>query len=447
LAKISEIIVNNKDILNSLTFKILQQFGGVLLLFFVTKYLSAEEQGYYFTFASIVAIQVFFELGLSNVIVQFVAHENSSIDWNNSDNEKFSFNISRLSSLLYFTVKWFSFISGILFFVLSVVGYMFFNFYDKNDHIVFWKTPWLVIVLNASFSLLINAVLSFLEGLDKIAFVAKIRSYQQLFSIGLSSLLFFMNFKLLAVPIAMTCSLLIVSFLVLSTKEFKFLRRIWILKGPYEVDYKNEIFPLQWRIGLSWISGYFIFQLINPLLFAIEGPVIAGKMGISMTVLNAIFSFGFIWITTKIPKFSSLIVAKDYDLLDKLYLWSLVKSSGIVISGMVVFKIILELIDDFQFINFPVREKFLDSELIYIMMIIVFLNHVVGSFGVYLRCHKKEPLLTQSLVMSFLSAISFYFSTSYYGLIGLVYSNLTLTILGFIWAYFVFVNSKKDWHV
>jgi len=166
-----------------------------------------------------------------------------------------------------------------------------------------------------------------------------------------------------------------------------------------------------------------------------------------MTVLNAIFSFGFIWITTKIPKFSSLIVAKDYDLLDKLYLWSLVKSSGIVISGMVVFKIILELIDDFQFINFPVREKFLDSELIYIMMIIVFLNHVVGSFGVYLRCHKKEPLLTQSLVMSFLSAISFYFSTSYYGLIGLVYSNLTLTILGFIWAYFVFVNSKKDWHV
>jgi len=76
-----------------------------------------------------------------------------------------------------------------------------------------------------------------------------------------------MNFKLLAVPIAMTCSLLIVSFLVLSTKEFKFLRRIWILKGPYEVDYKNEIFPLQWRIGLSWISGYFIFQLINPLLF------------------------------------------------------------------------------------------------------------------------------------------------------------------------------------
>lgn len=37
--------------------------------------------------------------------------------------------------------------------------------------------------------------------------------------------------------------------------------------GDFRVSWKTEIWPLQWRIALSWLSGYFIFQLFTPILF------------------------------------------------------------------------------------------------------------------------------------------------------------------------------------
>ena len=43
------------------------------------------------------------------------------------------------------------------------------------------------------------------------------------------------------------------------------------------ISYMKEIFPNQWKIALSWVSGYFIFHFFNPVLFA-EGPVVAGQM-------------------------------------------------------------------------------------------------------------------------------------------------------------------------
>ena len=46
---------------------------ALFTVFFIAKNLSPEEQGFYYTFGSIVALQVFFELGLTGIITQFVA--------------------------------------------------------------------------------------------------------------------------------------------------------------------------------------------------------------------------------------------------------------------------------------------------------------------------------------------------------------------------------------
>ena len=84
----------------------LQIVTALFTVLFVAKYLSPEEQGYYYTFSSIIAIQVFFELGLTNIITQFVAHEMSHLLFNGNEligDERFK---SRLSSLLRFCAKW-----------------------------------------------------------------------------------------------------------------------------------------------------------------------------------------------------------------------------------------------------------------------------------------------------------------------------------------------------
>ena len=48
--------------------------GPVTMLLIAARF-SKEVQGYYFTFSSLLALQVFLELGLGQVIVQFASHE------------------------------------------------------------------------------------------------------------------------------------------------------------------------------------------------------------------------------------------------------------------------------------------------------------------------------------------------------------------------------------
>jgi hypothetical protein len=77
--------------------RVIQAFTGVITIYFVARFLTGVEQGFYYTFGSILAIQVFFELGLNGIITQFVAHEISHLTWD-SDTEISgpSQNLSRL---------------------------------------------------------------------------------------------------------------------------------------------------------------------------------------------------------------------------------------------------------------------------------------------------------------------------------------------------------------
>ena len=55
--------------------RILQGLGGIITLILISKSMSKEEQGFYYTFMSVLALQMFFELGLNGILSQFVAHE------------------------------------------------------------------------------------------------------------------------------------------------------------------------------------------------------------------------------------------------------------------------------------------------------------------------------------------------------------------------------------
>jgi len=66
-------------ILYTTSARIIQAGGGIVTAFLLARFLSKEEQGFYFTFASVLAIQIFFELGLGGILTQFVAHEMAHI--------------------------------------------------------------------------------------------------------------------------------------------------------------------------------------------------------------------------------------------------------------------------------------------------------------------------------------------------------------------------------
>ena len=297
--------------------RMIQAGGGLITLALIAIFLSKEQQGYYYTFGSIVAIQIFFELGLNSIITQYVAHEIVHLEWG-SETELIGSkeHLSRLSSLLHFCLRVFGVLAIVLFFVLLISGFVFFTKYHVGKELVNWKFPWILITFSTSIMLVINPFLAFLEGLGKVKEVAKIRFVQQILNISVIAIVFLLKGGLLALGLASLASFIF----LLASIFFSYRKKLFILiyesKEKWKVDYWKEIFPYQYKIALSWISGFFIFQLFNPVLFATEGPIVAGQMGMTLQALNGISALSMSWISTKVPLFSSLIAQRNFKKLD-----------------------------------------------------------------------------------------------------------------------------------
>ena len=89
--------------------------------------------------------------------------------------------------------------------------------------------------------------------------------------------------------------------------------------GTHRIRWNQEVWPFQWRIAVSWLSGYFLFWIFNPVLFAFRGPVEAGKMGMSLSLANAIQAIAVSWVSTKSAPFGTLIARKEYRRLDETF--------------------------------------------------------------------------------------------------------------------------------
>ncbi len=425
--------------------RIIQAGGGLLTLTLIALFLSKDEQGYYYTFGSIIAIQVFFELGLSGIITQYVAYETVHLKWRSENELAGNQNhLSRLSSLLHFCIKVFSVLAVILFFVLLFSGYVFFTKYKQENTSVHWKLPWIILSLSTSLMLVMSPVLAFLEGLGKVKETAKIRFVQQSVNILTIALVFLLKGSLFALGIASFVSFLVYFGGIFFTNKKKIFQFIYKSAGESKVYYWKEIFPYQWKIALSWISGYFVFQLFNPVIFATEGSVAAGRMGMTLQALTGVSSLSMSWITTKVPLMSSLIASKDYKKLDYTFNKTILQLSGVNFSLIIAFFLVVIGLDYF---NLSLSQRFLSILPLSLLCAATFANQFVFSWATYMRCHKQEPFLNLSLTSGVLSAISIILLGKFYGLTGIVGGYFFLTLFVVLpWAYFIFYTKKQAWH-
>ncbi len=425
--------------------RFIQAGGGVISIIFIAKYLNIIEQGYYFTFGSILAIQIFFELGLSNIITQFTAHEVAHLEWvNKKELVGPEESRSRLSSLLRFCIKWFSVIALLLFFILLITGYIFFSKYGTSGKNVKWQAPWLILSISTSCAIMVSPILAFFEGLGKVKEVAKIRLFQQICQLFGLFLFLVLGFKLYSSPLASLLTLAIAPLFIIFTYKRKLLLFIWKQLGSWKVNYRLEIFPYQWRIALSWISGYFIFQLFNPVLFAIDGPVVAGQMGMTLAALNGILAVSLSWINTKVPLFSTLIAKKEFGNLDSIFNKTVKQACLICAFGLAA---LVGCVFSLKHFNLSIADRFLPIFPLVLLCVATFINQFVSALATYLRCHKQEPFLIQSVVLGILTALSTLLLGHYFGLYGIVigYTSLVMSV-SLIWAISIFKNKKKLWH-
>jgi hypothetical protein len=304
-------------------------FAGLGSIYFLTRFLTPELQGYYYTFASLITLQLFVELGLTYAIVQFSSHEMAALVWTaegivaGSPKEK-----RRLQSILYFATSWFAVGALMMILFLVPLGLYFFDnaplpIGTSRQNI---SLPWVLLVCAASANIVITAFAAVLEGCGKVAEVATLRFYQALSSVITVWVVLSLGGHLFALSASSLMAGMIGLALLLSKHRLFFLdlyRCEIMLPG---VSWRREILPFQWRIALSWSSGFLIFNLFNPLLFANHGPVVAGQMGMSLQIISALNNAAMAWITTKVPTYGRLIATKQIAELNTLFIRGLSQS-------------------------------------------------------------------------------------------------------------------------
>ena len=430
---------------------VLSALASFVTLYFIGLCLTEEVQGYYYTFGSLLALQTFFDLGFTGIMTQYVAHERAHLEW---DDSKLwlngdDFYKSRLSSLLHFCVKWYTVISGVMLVVLIIVGFVFFSRFQQGADVE-WGGPWIAVCIGTSLNLFLAPILAYLRGLDKVKEVSKIFFYRQMIIPVITWVGLLVGMNLYVLGIASICSALYVFACILNSNFRSILSDIWKNNITSRVDYMKEIFPYQWKISLSWVSGYFLFQLFNPVLFATEGAVVAGQMGMTLQVLNGISGLTMNWINTKIPQFSFHIERKEYADLDKLFFKTLKQESSVCLFLIIFFIFLIYIISQLGICvgGTLLSERFLPIIPLILMSIPIYCNQFSFSFATYLRCHKKEPFLVNSIVMGLLSSILTITLGNIFGLYGITVGYCILTaIIGLPWATYIFYIKRKQWHI
>lgn len=430
--------------------RIFQAFAGVISVFVIATFLSGPEQGYFFTFNSILAIQIFFELGFTGIMTQYVAHEVVHLNLNKNDiyegEDRYK---SRLSYLVRFCLKWYGLVAILFFVVIIIIGLAYFGRYASSEDDINWQTPWYLLSFSTAVKLFQSPFTAIYMGLGMVKEMNKISFYQQLIIPISQWILFVCGLKLYVVGISSLLGVIVWWLFVLKTGLWRILFNLLKENVTETISYINEIFPYQWKIALSWISGYFIFQLFNPVLFATEGAVVAGQMGMTIQVLSAIQAFALSWQNTKIPRYCGLIELKKYNELDTLFNKTLKQMMGVCFFILLIFYSVILFLRTTRFSigDTVFADRFLDYLPMMLMTVPVVVNQLVTSWATYLRCHKKEPFLINSVCMGVLCCLSTLILGNYFGLYGITIGYSTLCLLVSLpWGYLIYKSKKIEWH-
>lgn len=419
-------------------------FSGVVTLLLVVRFLTPDEQGYYYTFASLLAMQILFELGMSYVVMQFASHEMAYLSWTDKGIiEGDAQAKNRLRSLLLLMTKWYGAIAVMIVAVILPVGWIFFSVIHPQA-VVNWQPAWIWLVLAAATNIFFLPLLALLEGCGQITEVARLRMYQNITGSLAAWALLMSGGGLLAMP-AMNTGLAVTILIWLWRTKRIFFKDLFAheTNEGIGISWKTEIWPFQWKIALSWLSGYFIFQLFTPVLFAYRGAIEAGQVGISFSIANALMSIAMAWMNTQAPKFGTLVSKQDYDILDKIFSITLSRSFAV----MAVLAIALCLTNYYAHVeNIQFASRILAPLPFALLMLATLLNYITYAQSTYLRAHKEDPFLLISLISAGLIAVLTLVFGKEYGAVGVMSGYLSVcTVIGFGWGSKIFLSKRHEW--
>ena len=419
--------------------KIWTAFASLATILFIVNFFDSDTQGYYYTFGSVLALQVFAELGMGVVILNHVSHECSKLITSSSprfrlygDKEA----MEGVASLISIGIKWY-FIAGFVSFIgFLVFGWLFFPVDDLAFE-NYWYA-WVALVFTTSCNIAVQSLWVVLEGCNQVKEIYRFKFIQSVV-VQFGAWVSIVNgFGVWAIFVTSLITLLTsISYLYIKYSRF-FLAMLQLNKG--RISWVKNLLPMQSRITISWLSGYVSFSLFVPVLYKYHGPVIAGQMGMTWVLLTSVGSISNAWLGPKVPRMAMLIANRDLPKLNTLFK-SVVRDvvfASILLAAFILCVVYYISVTNNEILN-QYSHRIFAPYIVAIFMVGQVLQVISMPFSAYMRACKREPIALLSVIAAvIIGAGTLTFGKYYSGLgVGATYMIahiIVIPLLFFVWV-------------
>ncbi len=423
----------------ALTYKLSMIVGTVATMGAILFFLSPTEQGYYYTFISLLALQIFFDLALPGVLANIASHEWALLRLNQEGAvEGDPVALGRLGALYRSSAAWFRVTAMVFTVVVALGGGYFLCGAEWSSG--YWA-PWLWAVLANGLLVAVLPYNAILEGCQQVASVQKNRCFQALISMGIFCIGLACGLGLWSVGWSAFGKLVLNLWLVAVQKRY-FFNSLFQAEGKAGFSWKSEVLPLQWRIALLALVNYFVFSLFTPVAFRYHGAEEAARVGMTLQIANALSSVAATWGLVKAPVFGALISQRKYRDLDRLW-WRLTALCvGLNAGVLAPAYFALDALKHWS--SFEARVC--SGTVFMVFMAATVFMTASYSMSAYLRAHKQEPLVVMGVVMSLIQGVLVWVTGQKWGAMGMAATQLGCWAAVCVWEYFIWADCRKKWH-
>jgi len=399
-------------------FRIVHALFAIITLYFITQYLTPEEQGWYYTFLSFSALIHLFDFGLSMALVHASAIEFVKLKWGNSGliiGENYR-NFKDFISIAFIKYKKLGLIFFIIIFPFGI--YYFSQSQTAQNH--YWLIPWFIHCSVAALSLLCIPFLSIVEGSGNLKEIYTLKIIQIIIGSTLCCLLIYFNYPLIA-PSMILFSLVLTTLLWLIFYRNNNLPVLSDSNNSYK--WKENIGSFKNKVGITFLGSYLFAQIYTPILFYFENPELAGQFSLSLAIANMIGLISSSWIAANIPKMTTAVAKNELNIFKNIFKKSFYTSSAFLFFSIIIIISLYTLFNDYE-----ISTRLLSFYNFTGILLVIFMNHIINTIVIYLRCFKEEPLAIQHFICSIITFLLGVYFLVNYSITGLIIVILMMQI-------------------
>ncbi len=351
---------------------------GVGALFVIWR-TSPTGQGFYFAFVSFGILLQLCDFGLSYASLQAASHL-LAID-----------RIRELRALARRALRINATVTSVASLIVAGLGWWVFS-RVPNDATAEWTAAWFAFIACVGLNHLTAPYIFLVEGGVSVSRAWRFRLVQEIAS-GLALL------TVLALGLVLWA-------LVAYYGTRCALAAFWMLRGPLGAAdaadgsltlrrWRVELWPFQWRVGLSAISAYLVFQAFGPILFALRGPAEAGRFALSLSVMNAIVMVTTAWPISQAAHFGVLVGRRQGRDLSRRWSRLLLQSTAFAAFGALATVVVFV---GLRVVQPDVMARFAGPVTTGLLIASAIAHHVIACISVVLRSERRDPLLWLGIV-------------------------------------------------